>query len=197
MRRSRYNYLKRFKPIEHTADYSAVKDGVRLYVRAYTPEESIEVFNTDVISKGFQPIQFSIYNETNDHYVIHPSYIEPHCISPMKVAQLLKRSLWLNCGPISYLAYLFAPLIIPIYIYPWGKRIYEKNKKIERYLTNGSLVDDTTFHIPPWAKVHKFMFVRLEQFYPAFYIRMYNPEQKKLLHFDVVLNENSDQDYCL
>lgn len=191
-RQARYNYLKRFKPIEHAAHYSAVKEGVRLYVRAYSPEECIEVFNTDLISKGFQPLQLSLYNDSNETYVVHPSYIEPHCISPMKVAQLLKRSLWLNCGPASILAYLFFPIIIPFYIYPWGKKIHQKNKKIERYLVNGSLVDESSFTIHPWAKVHKFMFVRRDQFYPSFYVRVYNPERKQLLHYDVVLMEDTE-----
>lgn len=197
MRQARYNYLKRFKSIEHAAHYSATKEGVRLYARAYSQEECLEVFNTDLIDKGFQPIQLSIYNETNDTYVIHPSYIEPHCISPMKVAQLLKKSLWLNCAPIGYLTYLFFPILIPFYIYPWGKRMHQKNKKIERYLANGSIVDDSSFTIHPWVILHKFLFVRRDQFYPSFFVRLYNPEQKKLLNFDVLLMEDIDEEVIL
>jgi len=183
-RKGSRTFLKEFKKIDCCADYSQTQDNVQLCVKAYTEEESQEVFGRNLLQKGVQPLHILVNNNTNDRLTIYPSYIQPEGLPVEMIVPLVKKKIAQYIAPLAIVTWLFQPLLIYIPV-QMGLDMRKTNKQIAERLQCGCYTSNEPIVIYPWTSFQKFLFVDREDFVPYFFIRLFNEDQRKLLHFDV------------
>ncbi len=88
-------------------------EGINVSYRVYSPRESRAFLNRDLLSKGVQPIQVSIQNNSNSSYIIKADQINLETTTPNSVAW--KYSLDALPRKIAYkiATIFFFPFVIP------------------------------------------------------------------------------------
>lgn len=202
-RKKNTSFMENFKKIDCCSDYQKTIDDVKVCVKAYNPAESEEVFGKDLLANNIQPIQLCIQNNSNDTLTIYPSYIQLEGLPAEIVAPLIKKKISKYIAPLAVATWLFQPILIYIPI-QMGLDMRRNNKKMAERLTNGCYASTDPINIYPWTTFQKFIFVDLATFNNSFYIRLFNEEKKKLLHYDVLvqryintIEEDSNKRYNL
>lgn len=181
--------LRQIHSIDCCGDYSKTQNNVRVCVKRYTETECKEVFGTNLLKKNIQPYQISIRNNTNDLYVLYPSYIKLQGLPLEFVAPHIKKSLMQYIAPIAMATWYYYPLLIYLPI-QMGLDLRKKNKRLVERLGQEFLTCSDPINIYPWTLFEKFVFVEREDTVSNFYIRVYNNDKHSMLQFDVDLDHD-------
>lgn len=191
------NYLKNTPRIDGEHAMACTKDKVTVRTKIYDKYDSKEYFGTDLLSRGYTPIQISIDNQSNDAYVFQPSYMNVEMVSSDAVAQELYSQTGMKTVGLfatGYLGLLFFHPLWPLMVVApyYGMASYRKNQKITERLPLNTIQEwQQDIVIPPHTCLNKFVFTPTETFHHAFSVGVFNQDQKRYDQFHFNDNERS------
>lgn len=159
-------------------DYKGKKQGVTMSYRVFNKADCRKYLGRDVLKKGYQPIQITICNNTDESYVISPSSFSLPVAPVELVAQRVHTSTvgravgygaaaWLTCGL----------LVIPAIVDGIGSA--EANEQLDIDFASKTLSLDGVLR--PHQVLNGIVFVAKGTFTEDFTFALMNAESKKEL----------------
>jgi len=138
-------------------------EGMSIGCKQYTKEDCQVYLDRDVIEKGYQPIQLTFYNESDQNYLFSASCISLPCASPREVARSVQTSTTGRVFGYSLGALVFPLLVIPAFVD--GIRSYQFNQQL-----NTDYEDKSKNHmlIKPQTFIKTLLFIPKDWFHPEF-----------------------------
>lgn len=182
---------RKFNRIEHankyTADFSQEQQQVTLSVKKLTPTDCIYFFNVNCISCGYQPIQCTINNLSQNSILLNPANIGLQIVSPKKVAQKChwKTKEIVGITGIASAIYCW-PILIPI-AYA-GLIMQSKNVRISKKMIQEDVLQNwDMIKIRPMETMSKIVFVEAGYIPSTFNVGLFSKETKEILEYNVKL----------
>lgn len=184
------NYLQRFPQQKVETSYNLNQDDVQIIVHKFDAQDCKDYFQVNLIDKSIVPIHLKIINESNNIYVIRPSYIDLQPAEPLRIAKILH---WDTSYYVSLMSYLSVMFWWPGIFYAGqaGYDMYYDNKKIDQLIESNALAGQV-IEILPFEIIDKFIFVEAADYKDPFILRMFNQTEHKLLTFEIHLSEKTD-----
>ncbi len=166
----------------------SIKDrGVVIFARAITPDESKRYFGHDLISRGVQPLQLMIQNNTSEEYSLCPSSIDLDRVEASKVAFKVTKSAIPRAIAYRVASLLFWPFAIPSTID--SIRVATHHNKLKRDLKAKAVKDEV---IAPYTTFHRILFVPVQKFKEVFKVTLIDLDTLQPMEFNTTV-ENPDQ----
>lgn len=175
--------------------YSKVNDQVQLMMKPLTAQESKQELGRNALKKGYQPIKFTVENNSDAYLVLHPWYIGLPITSPKKVARALHRNNFLiTMGSLGIGAIgleWFSPLSVFFFgALPLSLLVDWNNEKISASVLNDSIGRGVeTIMIPPHAHIKRSIYVYEADFKSEFMFTLFNTRDNKAIKFEVSLEK--------
>lgn len=183
---------KKFNQIEHSnkysADFSKEINGILLAVQKFNSDKSINVFGTDILACGYQPIQITVRNLSNETVYLSPTNINLNLVSPKKVA---KRCHWktgeLVCTGGVAAAIFYWPALIPTFMF--GYNLKNSNAKVSKKIICENVIQNwDIIKIRPCEVISRIVFVENNSVPEQFLITLFCKDSKNALDFEVGAN---------
>lgn len=172
-----------FSPIQTLKQtFTNEERGLWVTSKAVSKEESNLLLQRDLISKGYQPVQISIQNNTPKTYLIKTDNL-----SDVKVSsQTLANEVLINSTPrsiaLKIASFFFWPLAIPsaidsihsMHTYNSIKRDYQAKE-----LRNEQ--------VPPYATLNRILFVKSDNYKPPFHIKLIDHHSGEQIEYFVTM----------
>lgn len=179
---SRLEHINKYK-----ADFSQEQSKVLLAIQKFNSQECLEFFGVDVIKYGYQPLQLTISNFSQDVIYLSPTNLSLKLISPEKVASSCHwktNEITTSAGTLAY--FFFWPALIPTAY--CGMEMQQANEKISKNIIKQDVVQCwDNVSILPSENVSKIIFVSIDDFKNNFLISLVR-SQKENLEFKVNFN---------
>lgn len=153
--------------------------------KAMTPAESKRNFGHDLNSRGVQPVQLSIENNTSDEYSLCPSSVDLPRIETRKIAAKITKSTLARGIAYKIAGFFFWPLMIPGTID--SIRVMKHHQDIKKDLNAKSMRDEI---IPPYSTFHRVLFVPMDQFQKTFKVTLIDLESLKPTEFATTIEDD-------
>jgi hypothetical protein len=140
---------------------------VLVVAKALTPNESKKNFGHDLISRGVQPLQLTIQNNTSSEYSLCPSSVDLPRIEASKIAFKVTRSSIPRGIGYKVASLLFWPFAIPGTID--SIRVFSHHKKLKKDLMAKSMREEI---VAPYSTFHRVLFVPTEEFQQTFKVTL-------------------------
>jgi hypothetical protein len=137
--------------------------GVAIFYKFYSAQESSRLLSRDLLRMGYQPIQISIYNDTDQTWQLAPDQVSLPSVSGNKIAKkIFKKGLWRSL--IYKVGGLFFwPLMVPGVVDNIHTVISYRGAK--KSLTAKGLSEEL---IAPYSTVHRVLYVPLDRLVSSF-----------------------------
>lgn len=158
--------------------------GVIVEAKAYSGIESQKYLHRNLPSRGYQPIQISIQNNTPQTFALCSQSIDLPLTSEKQIAkgvfiEGIPRSIGFKIASL-----FFWPLMIPGTI---DTMVTMKcHQKLKRNLTTKSVKDYQEI-ILAYSTVNRIIFVKAEDCQPHFHVSLVDQETWKTYHFDAII----------
>jgi hypothetical protein len=162
------------RPLETRNQVAAFKDeGIYVNAIAYTAEESKYYLQRDLVSRGYQPIQLTIQNNSSSPLGLGHLSVDLPLVSGNKIAfQFFKETLPRSIG-LKIASLFFWPFNVPSAID--GIMTY-RNQKIMRHDYNAKTIKNYEEIIPAYSTMNRILFVKREDFQNCFNLVLQNKE---------------------
>lgn len=175
----------------YTAPFAEEKSDILLAVKKLSPHECLQLFGVNVIRCGYQPVQITITNFSEDVAYISPTYISLPVTSPKKVA---KNCHWktseLVTGAGALACVFYWPALIPTAY--CGMLMQENNSRISKNIVKQDMVqcwDNIT--VLPSENISRIIFVATHLFSDDFYITIHSAKNKNIQFHINLDNKNA------
>lgn len=183
---------KSFNKLDHInkyqADFSQEKKNILIALKKFTPYECEDVFNVNVVKYGYQPLQITISNFSNELVYLSPTNIDLKLVSPKKVAKSCHwktSELTTGAGILSF--YFFWPALIPTAY--CGMEMQNTNEKITKSIVQQDMVQCwDNVSVLPSEIVSRILFVSNDEFKKKFLISLFSSKYKNI-EFDIILDK--------
>lgn len=157
------------KPVvtELLPSFSLAHDQVMVVAKAMSPEESKRSFGHDLISRGVQPLQLTIQNNTSQEYSLSPSSVDLPRIEPKKIAFKVTKSAIPRGIAYRVASFFFWPFMIPSTID--SLRVYSHHKSLKKDFTAKAMKEEI---LAPYSTFHRVLFVPKEEFKETFKVTL-------------------------
>lgn len=146
----------------------SIKDrGVAIIARAVTAEESKRYFGHDLVSRGVQPLQLMIQNNTSNEYSLCPSSIDLDRVEAGKIAFKVTKSAIPRAIAYRVASLLFWPFAIPSTID--SIRVMTHHNNLKKDLKAKSVKDEI---VAPYSTFHRILFVPVTKFKDVFKVTL-------------------------
>ena len=143
------------------------EEGVSITAKAYSEEESKRYLQRDLLSRGYQPIQISIQNNSPRSFILKLDTLSQERVPPQEIARRVIRSALPRAVGYKLASFLFWPFFLPSALdslhtmntYRALKQDYQAKELREE-------------RIPPYATVNRILFIRTQAFEPAFPLKL-------------------------
>lgn len=143
--------------------------GVAIWYSALDGQGSKKILKTDLIDRGYIPVQIAIHNATEHTFILSPEHISIPTASGSHVAMsITKRAIPRAIG-YKIASFLFWPFMVPSTID--SVRTYSKHRQLKKHFRAHSVKKE---NIPPFTTVHRILFVPSEQYVKDFTISLEN-----------------------
>jgi len=159
--------------------------GVHIAAKAYNSEECSQYLDRNLISKGYQPIQITIQNNTSKKYFLSSHGLDTPIKTPHQVASHISASAIPKSIALKVAGFVFWPLMIPSAIDSIFTIKSHLNMKHDYYAKSIKPEEETLI---PYSTVHRIVFVEQEKYQETF--TLYLKEEKNLMYhpFEVKIN---------
>jgi hypothetical protein len=154
--------------------------------KAMTVEESKQNFGHDLISRGVQPLQLSIQNNTSNEYSLCPSSVDLPRIEPSKIAFKVTKSAIPRGIAYKIASILFWPFMIPSTID--SIRTMSHHNSLKKDLIAKSMRKEV---VAPYSTFHRVLFVPKEEFQESFKVTLIDLETLKPTEFNTTVETHS------
>lgn len=153
--RARYTTLK---PIENRQQCKNHK-GFEVVVKALTVAETKDLFGANLISKGYQPLQVEMCNNSHETYAISGNYVE----LPLAPSYMITNNVHYDTFNISWtsglLSAIFCFPLIPVVVYS-SYKMHDYNKAIDTKIRDITLNSEELISIHPGECIMKIVFIQ-------------------------------------
>jgi hypothetical protein len=164
--------------------------GITLSMQAFTQQECVQFFKTDLIGKGYRPLLVRIENKTFNTYTLSSSYFKSSLVGELElvpIASIIK-SLKFNTFLLTATALiisrtLYIPLVSAALVSCVAMLNY--NKAIASFLEKNGFDCASDLKIKPYHVIQKLIFFPESQFSSNFEVSFLSDETKTLTTFDV------------
>jgi hypothetical protein len=169
------------KPVaaELLPNFSLNDRKVNIIAKAMNPDESKQNFGHDLISRGVQPLQLSIQNNTPNQYSLCPSSVDLPCVEASKVAFKVTKSAIPRTIAYKAASLFFWPFMIPSTID--GIRVLSHQRSLKKDLVAKSMKDEV---IAPYSTFHRVLFVPKEELKENFKITLIDLDTLQATEFN-------------
>ena len=137
--------------------------GVSIGCMRFSPEDCLAYLGRDILKKGYQPIQLTFYNETDQNYIFSTAGVSIECVRPEEVAKKVHTSTVGRVTSYTAGALVFTPLIIPAIVD--GIRSSKANGKLDSDYADKA---KDCLVLSPRSFKKTLIFVPVERFNPGF-----------------------------
>ena len=155
---------------------------VRVIAKAMSPDESKQNFGHDLISRGVQPLQLSIQNNTGDEYSLCPSSVDLPRIEPSKIAFKVTKSTIPRAIAYKIASFFFWPFMIPSTID--SIRVISHHEHLKKDIIAKSMKDEI---VAPYSTFHRVLFVPKEEFKQTFKVTLIELDSLKPTEFETTV----------
>src|SRR5579871_1178247 len=99
--------------VELLPTFALNQSQVKVAAKAMTPEDSQQNFGHDLISRGVQPLQLSIQNNTSNEYSLCPSSVDLPRVEASKIAFKVTKSAIPRGVAYKIASIFFWPFVVP------------------------------------------------------------------------------------
>ena len=149
-------------------------EGVSIGCKAYSKEDCFTFLDRDVIAKGYQPIQLTFQNNTDNRYVFSIGGVSLPCTNPETVASTVHTNTAGRVIGYSVGGLLFWPLFIPAVVDGIGSS--NANKELDKDFYDKAK-ERLVIHPKGFSKT--LLFVPRAQFAPVFDVTLIEEESGK------------------
>jgi hypothetical protein len=161
------------------APFERSEAGVTVSYKAYTPRESKASLNRDLLSRGYQPVQVTIQNNTSHTYSVSPRDVSLPLAGPANVAMSITKEAIPRSIAYKVAGFFFWPLIIPGTID--SIHTFQTHSNLKRDFAVKSLKRET---VPPYATIHRILFVPLKSYQDDFSLVLRNTSNDIPIQFN-------------
>jgi len=152
--------------------------------KAMSPEESQQNFGHDLISRGVQPLQLSIQNNTSNEYSLCPSSVDLPRIEANKVAFKVTKSAIPRGVAYKIASIFFWPFMVPSTID--SIRVITHHQHLKKDLMAKSVKQEV---VAPYSTFHRVLFVPKEEFKDTFKVTLIDLETLEPTELDTTIQE--------
>jgi hypothetical protein len=158
------------------------KEGLHVQALAYTAQESKQYLKENLLSKGYQPVQISIQNNSAYPIGFGDLSVDLPFVSGSEVAtQLLKDTIPRAIG-FKVASFFFWPFLVPSTIDTF---IVYKNQKKLRHDYAAKTVKAYEEILPPYSTLTRVLFVKQSDYKPDFTVSLQDKETGLMHHFPI------------
>lgn len=151
---------------------------VMVYAKAMTPADSKRSFGHDLISRGVQPVQITVENNTSDEYSMCASSVDLPHIKASKVAFKVTKSTIPRSIGYKIAGFLFWPFMIPGTID--SIRAMSHHQKLKRDIIAKSMKEEV---VAPYSTYNRVLFVPEKDYQETFKVTLIELETLKPTEF--------------
>jgi hypothetical protein len=140
---------------------------VNITAKAMTSNESKKNFGHDLISRGVQPLQLSIQNNTSNEYSLCPSSVDLPRIEASTVAFKVTKSTIPRAIAYKIASFFFWPFMIPSTID--SIRVLAHHSSLKKDLMAKSMKNEV---VAPYSTFHRVLFVPQDEFKETFKVTL-------------------------
>jgi hypothetical protein len=155
---------------------------VNVIAKAMSPDESKQNFGHDLISRGVQPLQLSIQNNTSDEYSLCPSSVDLPRIEPSKIAFKVTKAAIPRGIAYKIASFFFWPFMIPSTIDTI--RFIAHHEHLKRDIMAKSMRDEV---VAPYSTFHRVLFVPKDEFKHTFKVTLIELDSLKPTEFETTI----------
>ncbi len=167
--------------------FSLEETRVLVAAKAMTAADSKRNFGHDLISRGVQPLQLTIQNNTSNEYSLCPSSVDLPRIDASKVAFKVTKSAIPRAIGYKIAGFLFWPLIIPGTID--SIRVMAHHNKLKKDLMAKSMKDEV---VAPYSTFNRVLFVPEKEFQETFKVTLIDLETLKPTEFQTTVEGSKE-----
>ena len=155
--------------------------GIQMAYKVYNDFESKIYLDRDLISKGFQPIQLTIQNNTASSFLLGKDDVSLPLASVSSVAWSISKSSIPRSIAYKVLGFVFWPFMIPDTID--SVKTYATHRDLKRDYAAKSIKNNQE-EILPFSTMHRIMFVEKEKYEENFSVTLFNTKTYETVIFD-------------
>ena len=162
------------------APYAETVDAVTLACKALSREDCKRYFDRDIIDKGFQPVQMTIINNSDNYLLFSTQGVSLPVCSPQEVAEKCHTSTAGRATAYGVAGLIVWPLLIPAVVDGVGSS--QANTKLDSDF-NQKGIDQTV--INPYSTHNGIIFFTKDDYQDSFNVRLVDRETKRKLEYAV------------
>lgn len=162
------------------APYSENIENVTLASKALSEGECKKYFDRDIIDKGYQPVQMTIINDTDNSILFHPDGVSLPVCPPEEVAKKCYTSTAGRATAYGVGALFLWPLAIPAIVD--GVKSHEANTELDKDFGEKNIEQMV---INPHTTHNGVIFISSEEYQESFIVKLVNKETRQKLEFYV------------
>jgi hypothetical protein len=155
---------------------------VTVVAKAMSSSESKQNFGHDLVSRGVQPLQLSIQNNTSNEYSLCPSSVDLPRIEPSKVAFKVTKGAIPRGIAYKIASFFFWPFMIPSTID--SIRVLSHHKHLKKDLMAKSMRDEV---VAPYSTFHRVLFVPKDAFKQTFKVTLIELDSLESTEFNTTV----------
>lgn len=156
---------------------------VMVVAKAMNADESKRNFGHDLISRGVQPLQLTIENNTSNEYSLCPSSVDLPRVEVSEIAFKITKSSIPRGIAYKIASFFFWPLMIPSTID--GIRVMVHHKNLKKDLAAKSMRDEV---VAPYSTFNRVLFVPKKEFQTTFKVTLIELESLKPTEFQTTVD---------
>jgi len=155
--------------------------GIQMAYKVYDDFESKIYLDRDLISRGFQPVQLTIQNNTASTFLLGKEDVSLPLASASSVAWSISKSAIPRSIGYKVLGFIFWPFMIPGTID--SIKTYSTHRDLKRDFAAKS-IKKTQEVILPFSTMHRVMFVEKDKYEEDFSVTLFNTTTYETVIFD-------------
>jgi hypothetical protein len=162
--------------------FSLDESRVVIVAKAMSSADSKRSFGHDLISRGVQPLQLTIQNNTSNEYSLCRSSVDLPSIETGKIVSKVKRSSLARSIGYKIAGFFFWPLMIPGTID--SIRVMVHHGKLKKDLIAKGMKDEV---VAPYSTFNRVLFVPEQEFQESFKITLIDLDSLKPTEFQTTI----------
>ncbi len=155
---------------------------VMVYAKAMTPADSQRSFGHDLISRGVQPVQITVENNTSDKYAMCPSSVDLPRIEASKIAFKVTKSTIPRSIGYKIAGFFFWPFMIPGTID--SIRVLSHHQKLKKDILAKSMKEEV---VAPYSTYNRVIFVPKKDYQETFKVTLIELDTLKPTEFQTTV----------
>jgi len=160
---------------------------VSVIAKAMNSDESKQNFGHDLISRGVQPLQLSIQNNTSNEYSLCPSSVDLPRVEASKVAFKVTKSAIPRGVAYKIASLFFWPFMIPSTVD--SIRVLTHHRSLKKDLMAKSMKEET---VAPYSTFHRVLFVPRDEFKETFKVTLIDLDTLEPTEFNTTIQGSHD-----